>query len=239
MSEWMVPSPIVRDLGHWSAHARLWSLTTARQGEDHRAISYGARLEELEGVAAKKASRFASESAVTFFRLPEVMKEEAASLDPASLLRPEPEGESRRFIEHFAEYLEFLGLSPQLRARACIVAPSEVSHAIVCPFTEPDADDRDTIVCCNLSEIEARLALPREPPPAESGPNEGNLDDKGGQDDEASQEESDAIAISLDLGDCLIGTRRSILGYLPDDNGEPTFWFECVVRNKRSSTRLP
>jgi hypothetical protein len=213
----MVPSPIVRDLGHWSAHARLWSLTTARQGEDHRVISYGARLEELERVAAKKASRFASESAVTFFRLPDVMKAEAASLDPASLLRPEPEGESRRFIEHFAEYLEFLGLSPQLRVRACIVAPREVSHAIVSPFTEPDADDGDTVVCCNLSEIEARVALPWEPPPAEGDP-----------------EGSDAIAISLDMGDCLIGTRRSILGYVPDEQGEPTFWFECVVRNKRS-----
>jgi hypothetical protein len=228
----MVPSPIVRDLGHWSAHARLWSLTTARQGEDHRAISYGARLEELEGVAAKKASRFASESAVTFFRLPEVMKEEAASLDPASLLRPEPEGESRRFIEHFAEYLEFLGLSPQLRARACIVAPREVSHAIVGPFTEPEADDRDTIVCCNLSEIEARVALLWEP--AEGGPHGGDADDEGGPEAEGGAERSDAIAISLDMGDCLIGTRRSILGYLPDDNGEPTFWFECVVRNNRS-----
>jgi hypothetical protein len=233
MSEWMVPSPIVRDLGHWSAHARLWSLTTARQGEDHRAISYGARLEELEGVAAKKASRFASESAVTFFRLPEVMKEEAASLDPASLLRPEPEGESRRFIEHFAEYLEFLGLSPQLRARACIVAPREVSHAIVGPFTEPEADDRDTIVCCNLSEIEARVALPWEP--AEGGPHGGDADDEGGPGDEGGpKRRSDAIAISLDMGDCLIGTRRSILGYLPDEHGEPTFWFECVVRNNRS-----
>jgi hypothetical protein len=232
MSEWMVPSPIVRDLGHWSAHARLWSLTTARQGEDHRAISYGARLEELEGVAAKKASRFASESAVTFFRLPEVMKEEAASLDPASLLRPEPEGESRRFIEHFAEYLEFLGLSPQLRARACIVASREVSHAIVGPFTEPEADDRDTIVCCNLSEIEARIALPWEP--AEGGPHGGDADDEGGPEAEGGAERSDAIAISLDMGDCLIGTRRSILGYLPDEHGEPTFWFECVVRNNRS-----
>jgi hypothetical protein len=213
MSESMVPSPLMRDVGQWSARARIWRLTTARQGELYEAISCGTRLEELEAVTAKRASRFTSESTMTFFCLPETLKAEAASLDPASLLSPEKEGQSRRFIEHFAEYLEFLGLSPQLQARACIVAPSEVSRAIVRPFAEPEAAEGDTVVCCNLSEIEAHVAIPWAPPPAAGGP-----------------EAAEAISVALDTGDCLIGTRRSMLGYLPDQHGEPTFWFECLVR---------
>src|SRR5580692_6214222 len=177
MTEPSMPAPMFRDVAHWSARPRMWRFTAERRDDGYEAVSSGARLPELEALAAKNASRFTSEATMTFFRLPDRLKEEAASLDPASLLRPEPEGESRRFIEHFAEYLEFLGLSPQLRARACIVAPREVSHAIVGPFTDPEADDRDTIVCCNLSEIEARVALPWEP--AEGGPHGGDADDEG------------------------------------------------------------
>jgi hypothetical protein len=222
MTEPSMPAPMFRDVAHWSARPRMWRFTAERRDDGYEAVSSGARLPELEALAAKNASRFTSEATMTFFRLPDRLKEEAASVDPASLLRPEGGGESRRFIEHFAEYLEFLGLSSELSARACAVAPLEVSRAIVPPFAEPPADGGDTLVCCNLSEVPARLALAAGPPPAAGEAGEAN-----------------SIALSLELGDCLIGVRRSILGYIPDEQGEPTFWFECLLRNTRSSARLP
>lgn len=228
-TESTVPSPLVRDVGRWSAHARMWRLTTARRGDGYEAVSCGTQLLELEAIAVRRASRFTSESKMTFFCLPESMKVEAASLDPDSLLRPEAEGESRRFIEHFAEYLEFLGLSPVVRARACIVAPAAASRAIVRPFADPEAGDGDTVISCNLSEVVARVALREEPPRAQGAQGDRPID----------RETGNAIAIALEMGDCLIGVRSSILGYVPDEQGEPTFWFESLVRNTRSSVRLP
>jgi hypothetical protein len=50
---------------------------------------------------------------------------------------------------------------------------------------------------------------------------------------------SDPIALALEMGECLVGLRRSILGYIPDEQGEPTLWFECLLRNKSSGARLP
>jgi hypothetical protein len=222
MTESTMPAPIVRDVAHWSARPRMWRFTTARRDGGYEAVSCGTRLPELERIAATRASRFTNESTMTFFRLPERLRDEAASVDPASLLHPEGSGESRRFIEHFAEYLEFLGLCPELSARACAVAPANVSRAIVPPFAGPGAGEGDTVVCCNLSEVAARLALAVGPPSAADDP-----------------EGANSIALSLELGDCLIGVRRSILGYIPDQQGEPTFWFECLLRNTRSSARLP
>lgn len=208
-----VPAPIVRDVGHWSAHARMWRLKTARRGKHYQAVSCGARLEALEALAAKQASRSTNDSLMTFFCLPEKMRKEALALDPASLLSPKANEEARRFIEHFAEYLEFLGSSPELRARACVVAPVQVSRGIVRPFDEPDVVDGDTLVCCNLSEVPARIALRGEA----LAPGE--------------REPVDSIALALDAGDCLICPRARMMGYLPDEDGEPTFWFECLVRN--------
>jgi hypothetical protein len=209
-------APIVRDVGHWSAHARMWSLTTARFEDHYQAVSCGARLEGLEALAAGQPSRSTSDSMMTFFRLPEKMKAEALSLDPPSLFRPEENDEPYRFIERFAEYLEFLGWPSALRARACVVAPAQVSRRIVCPFDEPEVADGDTLVCCNLSEVPARIALRA----AALVPGEGDP--------------TDAIALSLDAGDCVVCTRSWMLGYLPDEQGEPTFWFEGLVKSRRS-----
>jgi len=208
-----VPAPVVRDVSRWSAHARMWRLTTERRGEGYQAVSCGARLEALEARAAREASRSADGSVMTFFCLPETMKAEAFLLDPASLLSPGSNDGSRRFIEHFGEYLEFLGSSPDLRARACVVAPAQVSRGIVRPFDEPGVAEGDTLVCCNLSDVPARIALRGKPLVADE------------------PEPAESIALSLDAGDCLICARAWMLGYLPDENGEPTFWFECLVRS--------
>jgi hypothetical protein len=221
-----VVAPLVRDVGRWSARPRLWRITTATRGESQAAIGVGSRLPELESAAAKLASRSTTESRMSFFCLPDALKAEGASLDPASLLRPDGEDGSRRFVQHFAEYLEFLGLGPELSARACIVAAKEVSPALVRPFAER-TDLGDTVVCCNLSEVEACVALRARPTEA------------AGRDParaEGERETDDAIAVSLEVGDGLIGLRSSILGYVPDERGEPTCWFEGLVLN--GSARL-
>ena len=219
------PAPIARDVGHWSAHARMWHLTTTRQGDGHRAAEWGARLEQLESLAAARASR-TIESGMSFFRLPERLREEAAALDPGSLLTPQASAESRQFIGHIAEYLEFLGLSSELQARACIVAPAQMSPAIVPPFPEPVCGDRDAVICCNLSEVPARVALRTDPA---LSPDEPGSDDP----------RTDSLAISLEMADCLIVPRASILGYVPDGQGEPTFWFECLIQNSNGIARSP
>ncbi len=162
---------------------------------------------------------------MTFFRLPDAMRAEAASLDPGLLLKPGANDAARQFVERFAAYLEFLGLSLELRARACIVAPASVSREIVRPFADPEAAEEDTVVCCNLSDVSARVAI-RDVAPASD-------------DAEVAGQATDSIALALEMGDCLVGLRRSILGYLPDEQGEPTFWFECLLRNKNSGARFP
>jgi hypothetical protein len=216
----MVPAPLARDLRHWSSCARMWRLETSHRGEGHRAVSRGARLEDLEALAAKSPRRSMDESAPTFFRLPDGIRDEAQSIDPGLLLHAGADPETHRFIERFAGYLEFLGLALEtkaMRARACIVAPAAVSSEIVRPFADPESRDDDTVVCCNLSETPARIALRGDPP----------------------NSLSDSIALALEMGECLVGLRRSILGYIPDEQGEPTFWFECLLRNKSSGARLP
>jgi hypothetical protein len=220
MTASMVPAPLARDLRHWSSCARMWRLETSHRGEGHRAVSRGARLEDLEALAAKSPRRSMDESAPTFFRLPDGIRDEAQSIDPGLLLHAGADPETHRFIERFAGYLEFLGLALEtkaMRARACIVAPAAVSSEIVRPFADPESRDDDTVVCCNLSETPARIALRGDPP----------------------NSLSDSIALALEMGECLVGLRRSILGYIPDEQGEPTFWFECLLRNKSSGARLP
>jgi hypothetical protein len=223
----MVPAPLARDLRHWSSCARMWRLETSHRGEGHRAVSRGARLEDLEALAAKSPRRSMDQSAPTFFRLPDGIRDEAQSIDPGLLLHAGADPETHRFIERFAGYLEFLGLALEtksMRARACIVAPAAVSSEIVRPFADPESREDDTVVCCNLSEVPARMAL-RGDPPETLGP--------------AVDSMSDTIALALEMGECLVGLRRSILGYIPDEQGEPTLWFECLLRNKSSGARLP
>jgi hypothetical protein len=236
-----LPAPLARDLRHWSSCARIWRLETnaaagaAATGGTGRpragVVSCGARLEELEAEAAKSPRPAMDDAGPTFFRLPDGLRDEALAIDPGLLLRAGADPETHRFIQRFAGYLEFLGLSldtKAMQARACIVAPASVSGEIVAPFAGAgDGDsERDTVICCNLSEAPARLAL-REPasvdPPA---PTRGDS-------------MSDAIALALEMGECLVGLRRSILGYLPDEQGEPTLWFECLLRNKSPGARLP
>jgi hypothetical protein len=218
----MVPAPLARDLRHWSSCARMWRLETSHRGEGHRAVSRGARLDDLEALAAKSPRRSMDESAPTFFRLPDGIRDEAQSIDPGLLLHAGADPETHRFIERFAGYLEFLGLALEtktMRARACIVASAAVSSEIVRPFADPESREDDTVVCCNLSETPARMALRGDPPAADSM--------------------SDSIALALEMGECLVGLRRSILGYIPDEQGEPTLWFECLLRNKSSGARVP
>jgi hypothetical protein len=198
----------------------MWRLQTSHRGEGHRAVSRGARLEDLEALAAKSPRRSMHESAPTFFRLPDGIRDEAHAIDPGLLLHAGADPETHRFIERFAGYLEFLGLALEtktMRARACIVAPAAVSSEIVRPFADPESREDDTVVCCNLSETPARMALRGDPPDSMS----------------------DSIALALEMGECLVGLRRSILGYIPDEQGEPTLWFECLLRNKSSGARLP
>jgi hypothetical protein len=223
----MVPAPLARDLRHWSSCARMWRLETSHRGEGHRAVSRGARLEDLEALAAKSPRRSMDESAPTFFRLPDGIRDEAQSIDPGLLLHAGADPETHRFIERFAGYLEFLGLALEtkaMRARACIVAPAAVSSEIVRPFADPESREDDTVVCCNLSEAPTRIALRGDPPEA-LWP--------------AADSMSDSIALALEMGECLVGLRCSILGYIPDEQGEPTLWFECLLRNKSSGARSP
>jgi hypothetical protein len=178
------------------------------------------------------------ESAPTFFRLPDGMRDEAQLLDPGLLLRAGSDPETHRFIERFAEYLEFLGLALEtkaMRARACIVAPAAISTAIVRPFADTESHEDDIVVCCNLSDGPARLALRGDAPTPTPTPAAGEAR-KG---DEPSGGMSDSIALALEMGECLVALRRSILGYIPDEQGEPTLWFECLLRNKSSGARLP
>ena len=233
----MVPAPLARDLRHWSSCARMWRLETSHRGEGHRAVSRGARLEDLEALAAKSPRRSMDESAPTFFRLPDGIRDEAQSIDPGLLLHAGADPETRRFIERFAGYLEFLGLALEtkaMRARACIVAPAAVSSEIVRPFADPESREDDTVVCCNLSEAPARMAL-RGDPPTPTPPEAAGSETIG----PAADSMSDSIALALEMGECLVGLRRSILGYIPDEQGEPTLWFECLLRNKSSGARLP
>lgn len=225
MNQSLLPAPMARDLGHWSSCARMWRLATERHGDSYQAVSCGTRLEDLEALAAKRACRSTDESTMTFFRLPDAMRAEAAALDPGLLLSPGGNDTARQFVERFAAYLEFLGLSLELRARACIVAPAGVSREIVRPFADPEAAEEDTVVCCNLSDVSARVAF--RDAACVSG------------DAETADAPIDSIALALEMGDCLVGLRRSILGYLPDEQGEPTFWFECLLRNKNSGARFP
>ena len=231
----MVPAPLARDLRHWSSCARMWKLETSHRGEGHRAVSRGARLDDLEALAAKSPRRSMDESAPTFFRLPDGIRDEAQSIDPGLLLHAGADPETHRFIERFAGYLEFLGLALEtkaMRARACIVAPAAVSSEIVRPFADPESREDDTVVCCNLSETPARMAFRADPPQAGS---EAGSETMG----PAADSMSDSIALALEMGECLVGLRCSILGYIPDEQGEPTLWFECLLRNKSPGARLP
>jgi len=247
MTASMVPAPLARDLRHWSSCARMWRLETSHRGEGHRAVSRGARLEDLEALAAKSPRRSMDESAPTFFRLPDGIRDEAQSIDPGLLLHAGADPETHRFIERFAGYLEFLGLALEtkaMRARACIVAPAAVSSEIVRPFADPESRDDDTVVCCNLSEVPARMALRGDPPtPREAGcaqaGSEAGSEARSEAMGPAADSMSDSIALALEMGECLVGLRRSILGYIPDEQGEPTLWFECLLRNKSSGARLP
>jgi hypothetical protein len=218
----------------------MWRLETPPSAGPSRpgaAVACGARLEDLEAQAAKSPRRSMDESALTFFRLPDGLRDEATALDPGLLLRAGSDPDTHRFIERFAGYLEFLGLplsARTMRARACIVAPAAVSSGIVDPFAGPESGDdgADAIVCCNLSDGPARVALRGGPPPPTRLP-------EGEPAREASDSVSDPIALALEMGECLVGLRRSILGYIPDAQGEPTLWFECLLRNKSSGARLP
>jgi hypothetical protein len=237
----LVPAPLARDLRHWSSCARMWRLETTARGMSRQAVAFGARLEDLEAVAARSPRASMDEPGPTFFRLPDGLRDEAVALDPGLLLRAGEDPETHRFVQRFAGYLEFLGLALDaraIRARACITAPSAVSSEIVRPFGEPGAEDAarddDTIVCCNLSESPARIALRQErqqrqePLPPTRAETPGSVADSM----------SDSIALALEMGECLVGLRRSILGYIPDEQGEPTLWFECLLRIK-SSGALP
>jgi hypothetical protein len=237
MKDASLPAPLARDVGHWSAHARMWRLTTARESDGYRAAEWGGRLEQLESLAAARASRTIQEG-MTFFRLPGQLRMEATSLDPGSLLLPQKSVESLRFIEHFGEYLEFLGFSSELRARACIVAPAQMSRAIVVPFAEAGGGDGETVICCNLSEIPARVAL-RTDAETSIDPQPGGLAADDAAPRANDEPRANSIALSLEPADCLVAPRGSILGYVPDARGEPTFWFECLARNSRTLARLP
>jgi hypothetical protein len=233
----IVPAPLARDLRHWSSCARIWRLETAARGGARPAVSCGARLEELEATAAKSARGSMDEPGPTFFRLPDGLRNDAQSIDPGMLLRAGADPETHRFIERFAGYLEFLGLALETRAmqaRACIVAPASVSGEIVRPFTNAPGDDGgrddDTLVCCNLSEGPARVALRGDGLPSPT------LAERPRP---VADSMSDSIALALEMGECLVGLRRSILGYIPDEQGEPTLWFECLLRIKSSGARLP
>ena len=231
-----IPAPLARDLRHWSSCARIWRLEALPGAAAQSAAACGPRLEELEAQAARSPRRSMEESAPTFFRLPDGMRDEARLLDPGLLLRAGSDPETHRFIERFAEYLEFLGLALEtkaMRARACIVAPAAISTAIVGPFADTDSHEDDVVVCCNLSDGPARLALRGD------APTRAPADGEAGKGDEPSGGMSDSIALALEMGECLVALRRSILGYIPDDQGEPTLWFECLLRNKSSGARLP
>jgi hypothetical protein len=248
-----VPAPLARDLRHWSSCARMWRLEAGQRGvvDGQAHPSRGARLEDLEALAAKSPRQSMDGSALTFFRLPDGVRDEAQSLDPGLLLRAGADPDTHRFIQRFAGYLEFLGLplaTKAMRARACIVAPAAVSSGMVRPFAEPESgvDESDVIVCCNLSDGPARLGLRGDPPsptrlPPAQQPRGGTGGASGasGPAEEASDSMSDPIALALEMGECLVGLRRSILGYIPDEQGEPTLWFECLLRNKSSGARLP
>jgi hypothetical protein len=230
-----LPAPLARDLRHWSSCARIWRLEKN---------ACGVRLGELEAQAARSPRAAMDEDAPTFFRLPDGLRDEALAIDPGLLLRAGADPETHRFIQRFAGYLEFLGLAldaKAMQARACIVAPASVSRELVRPFTGADGPvlpvagaaevdgergERDVVICCNLSEAPARLALRAPGPPDPLAPTRGDS-------------MSDAIALALEMGECLVGLRRSILGYVPDEQGEPTLWFECLLRNKSSGARLP
>jgi len=219
MNEAMLPAPLARDVAQWSSCPRMWRLQTARTGEVLHVISCEARLEDLETHAAQRPCDFSGPIELTFFCLPVALTREARALDPASLFRREANNQSHRFLAHFGEYLEFLGLVPDARARACIVAPAAVSCEIVPPFDDPRTAGADTIVCCNLSEVNARIALRNQ---AAVG---------NGENGDAS------VALSLGMGECLVGLRQSILGYIPDQQGDPTLWFECLLRDKRARSQ--
>ena len=142
-----------------------------------------------------------------------------------------------------------------MRARACIVAPAEVSAEIVRPFGAPGhgegkagGGDDDAIICCNLSEGPARVALRGSSPdggspsttrPAESQGQSPPERTQAERTEAASDSMTDSIALALEMGECLVALRRSILGYIPDEQGEPTLWFECLLQNKSSGARLP
>jgi len=233
-----IPAPLARDLRHWSSCARIWRLEAVPGGATQPAATCGPRLEALEAQAAKSPRQSMEESAPTFFRLPDGMRDEARLLDPGLLLRAGSDPETHRFIERFAEYLEFLGLALEtkaMRARACIVAPAAVSTAIVGPFADTDSHEDDVVVCCNLSDGPARLALRGDAPTPTRAP----ANAEAGRGDEPSASMSDSIALALEMGECLVVLRRSILGYIPDEQGEPTLWFECLLRNKSPGARLP
>jgi hypothetical protein len=244
-----IPAPLARDLRHWSSCARIWRLEAAPGGATQPAATCGARLEDLEAQAAKSPRRSMQESAPTFFRLPDGMRDEARLLDPGLLLRAGSDPETHRFIERFAEYLEFLGVvleTKAMRARACIVAPASISTAIVRPFADTESHEDDVVVCCNLSDGPARLALRGDDAPTPtlaptaaraSAAGERAAGERGTG--EPSGRMSDSIALALEMGECLVALRRSTLGYIPDEQGEPTLWFECLLRNKSSGARLP
>jgi len=239
-----IPAPLARDLRHWSSCARIWRLEAVPGGATQPAATCGPRLEALEAQAAKSPRQSMEESAPTFFRLPDGMRDEARLLDPGLLLRAGSDPETHRFIERFAEYLEFLGLaleSKAMRARACIVAPAAISTAIVRPFADTDSHEDDVLVCCNLSDGPARLALRGDPrtPTLTPAAGEHNAVVPDAHADEPSGGMSDSIALALEMGECLVALRGSILGYIPDEQGEPTLWFECLLRNKSPGARLP
>jgi hypothetical protein len=102
-------------------------------------------------------------------------------------------------------------------------------------FADTESHEDDIVVCCNLSDGPARLALRGDAPTPTPTPAAGEAR-KG---DEPSGGMSDSIALALEMGECLVALRRSILGYIPDEQGEPTLWFECLLRNKSSGARLP
>jgi hypothetical protein len=213
----------------------MWRLETTARGLSRQAVACGARLEDLEAVAAQSPRASMDESGPTFFRLPDGLRDEALAIDPGLLLRAGADPETQRFVQRFAGYLEFVGLALDaraIRARACITAPSAVSSEIVRPFAEAGAEDAarddDTVVCCNLSEGPARIALRQGPLTPTRPETPGSVADSM----------SDSIALALEMGECLVGLRRSILGYIPDEQGEPTLWFECLLRIK-SSGALP
>jgi hypothetical protein len=231
-----LPAPLARDLRHWSSRARIWRLETTATGSvaggrGAASVACGARLEDLEAQAAKSPRPAMDEAGPTFFRLPDGLRDEALAIDPGLLLRAGADPETHRFIQRFAGYLEFLGLAldtKAMQARACIVAPAKVSGALVAPFASDGEveGERDAVICCNLSEAPARVALRASILPDLPAPTRGDS-------------MSDAIALALEMGECLVGLRRSILGYVPDEQGEPTLWFECLLRNKSSGARLP